>query len=146
MLTMLRLLKANPARHALLLVMALYIFLGGCSESTRIEATPAGTRGGEMVTLGIDLQDGFEDDTVVMQINGEEVFRKEHVTTNLLLGLAASFETEVEKGPVSVEISVETRDIVETIPLDVSADTYLGVSVVNDRIEQIISDEPFVYF
>jgi len=99
-----------------------------------------------MVTLGIDLQDGFEDDTVVMQINGEEVFRKEHVTTNLLLGLAASFETEVEKGPVSVEISVETRDIVETIPLDVSADTYLGVSVVNDRIEQIISDEPFVYF
>ena len=98
-----------------------------------------------MVTLAIDLQDGFVDDTVVLRVNGEELFRKGHVSTKLLLGLADSFKTEVEKGPVSVEISVETRDTAETISLYVSADTYLGVSVVNGRIEYIISDEPFGY-
>lgn len=145
MLIMLRLLKANSARHVLLWLMALCIFLGGCIESTRTEAPRARTEGGEMVTLAIDFQDGFADDTVVLRVNGEEVFRKEHVSTKLLLGLADSFKTEVEKGPVSVEISVETRDIAETISLDVSVDTYLGVSVVNGMIEYIISDEPFGY-
>jgi hypothetical protein len=98
-----------------------------------------------MTTLGIDLQDGFVDDTVSVRIDGEEVFRKEHVRTKLILGLADSFKTEVEKGPVSVEISVETRDTAETISLYVSADTYLGVSVVDGRIKYRISDEPFGY-
>jgi hypothetical protein len=125
--------------------MLLCLVLAGCGANTRTEGRRAGAEGGEMVTLAIDLQDGFVDDTVVLRVNGEEVFRKEHVSTKLLLGLADSCNKEVEKGSVSVEISVETRDIVKTIPLDVSADTYLGVSVVNGMIEYIISDEPFVY-
>jgi hypothetical protein len=62
------------------------------------------------------------------------------------LGLADSWKGEVEKGPVTVEVNVQTRNIAGTIPLNVLTDTYLGVSVVNDRIEHIILDEPFVYF
>lgn len=98
-----------------------------------------------MVTLAIDLQDGFEDDRVLVRVNGEEVFHKEQISTKLLLGLADSFETEVEKGPVSLEIRVETRDIVETVPLDVSADIYLGVSIVNGMLDYTVSDKPFGY-
>ena len=73
MLTALPLLKASLARHALLWPMALCIFLGGCAESATREAPQARTEGGEMVTLAIDLQDGFEDDAVVLRVNGEEV-------------------------------------------------------------------------
>ncbi len=98
-----------------------------------------------MALLAIDFQDGYKDDTIVVRINGDKVFRKEHASTKLLLGLADSFKTEVEKRSVSIEISIETRNIVETIPLDVSTDTYLGVSVVNGRIEYIISNKPFGY-
>ena len=145
MVTMLWPLKTTSAKPAWLWLVVLCIFLGGCNEGARKEALPTRTEGGEMVTLGIDLQDRFENDTVVMRMNGEEVFRKEHITTNLLLGLADSFKTEVEQGSVRIEISIETRNIVETIPMDVSADTYLGISVVSGRIEYIILDEPFGY-
>ena len=41
-----------------------------------------------MALLHIAFQDGFTDDTVVVLINGGEVFRKEGVNTKLLLGYA----------------------------------------------------------
>lgn len=88
-----------------------------------------------MVTLAIDLQEGFVDDTVILRVNGEEVFRKEHVSTNPLLGLAHSFKTEVEKGPVNIRVDVRTRDLAKTVALEVSDDTYLGVSVVGGMID-----------
>lgn len=98
-----------------------------------------------MVTLSINFQDGFTDDTIVLQVNGEEVFRKEHVSTKLLLGLADSFKTEVETGPVRIEVNVQTKGIEKTFLLEVSSDTYIGISIVNGMIEYIVSDEPFGY-
>lgn len=98
-----------------------------------------------MALLHIDLQEGFADDTVTLQVNGKKVFSRECVTTRLLLGLADSVKSQVEKGLVTIEARVETRGIAKTIRLNVSADTYVGVSVVNDRIEHLVSGKPFGY-
>jgi hypothetical protein len=98
-----------------------------------------------MALLYIDLQEGFADDTVILRVNGKEVFSKKRVTKRLLLGLADSVKTEVEKGLVTIEARVETRGIAKTIRLNVSADTYVGVSVVNDKIEHLVSGKPFGY-
>ena len=98
-----------------------------------------------MATLAIDLQEGFADDTIVLRVNGDELYRQEHVTTKMVLGYADSFETQVETGSISVEVIVGTKDIRETISLDVSGDTYLGISIVNGEIEYIVLDEPFRY-
>lgn len=98
-----------------------------------------------MVTLFIDFQDGFADDTVVLHVNGEEVFRKEHVSTKLLLGLAESFRTEMPIGPVTIDIDIQTKDVAKTILIEVFAPTYLGISVANGSIEYIVADEPFGY-
>ena len=98
-----------------------------------------------MIALTIDLQEGFKGDKVVLYVNGEEVYRKNQVKTKRLLGMAGSFTTEVETGPVNVEIRVATQDLAETIPLQVSSDTYLGISVVNGMIDPIVSEEPFGY-
>ena len=106
---------------------------------------PTKTERGYMVTLSIDFQEGFANNTVVLHVNGDEVFRKEDVSTKLLLGKADALETMVETGQVVIEINIQTRDIAMTIPLEISADTYLGISVVNGRIEYVISDEPFGY-
>lgn len=108
-------------------------------------AVPTRAAGGEVVTLSIDLQEGFLDDTVVLQVNGEEVFRREHVSTKLLLGIADSSKAEVEKGPAIIEVNVETKDIQKTISLELSADTYLGISIANGMIEHIVSNKPFGY-
>lgn len=98
-----------------------------------------------MVTLFIDFQDGFVDDKIVLQVNGKEVFRKEQVTTKLLLGLADSLKTKVDTGQVSIEIYLPKKNIKKTIALEVSADTYVGISIVDGMIEYIISDKPFGY-
>jgi len=98
-----------------------------------------------MATLSIDFQDGFVDDTIIVQVNGEEVFQKEHVSTKLILGLADSFETEVETGLVNIEINVQTKNLTEDFLLEVSADTYIGISIMNGKIEYIVSDKPFRY-
>ena len=146
MLTMFRLQRVNWAGHALLWLMTLGIFLGGCSESARTETPGAGTEGGEMVTLAIDLQDGFSDDTVVIRVDGQEIFHKEGVNTDYSLGRADSVEIQVPEGSVNVEVTVPSRHLSDTIVLEVSTTVYLGVSILDDRIDYRISDEMFLYF
>lgn len=147
MFSMVRLLKADSEGHTLFCLAALCILLlGGCSEGVKRDALPTKTEGGNMVTISIDFQDGFTDDTVVLKLNREEVFRKEAVSTKLLLGKADSFKTEVETGPVNIEVNVQTKGIAKTFLLEVSADTYIGISIVNGMIEYILSNEPFGYY
>lgn len=96
--------------------------------------------------LGIDFQDGFADDTVIVKINENEVLRKEHVSTSLLLGLASTFRTEVTSARVDVKVEILTKNVERTITLDILGDVYLGVSVTNSIIDYMISEEPFGYF
>ncbi len=109
------------------------------------EDTPSGIEAEDMVTLVIDLQDGFADDTVVLHVNGEKLVRRAHISTKLLLGLAESFRTEIPIGPVTVDIDIQTKDVTKTILLKVYAPTYLGISVANGEVEYIVADEPFGY-
>jgi hypothetical protein len=123
----------------------LCFFLGSCGESNIREVVTSETAGGRIVILSIDFQEGFVEDTAVILVNGEQVFRKEHISTNPLLGLADSFMIEVETGLVHIEIVVETDDITHSIPLEVSADAYIGISIVDGMIESIVSHQPFKY-
>jgi len=98
-----------------------------------------------MADLRIALQDGFEGDTVVVKVNGQEVFKQENIKTKRQIGKAASFEVEVEKGSTNVEVSLPLKSLSETIAVKVSGETYLGVSVVKEKIEHRVSSEPFRY-
>ena len=98
-----------------------------------------------MTTIRIALQDGFEDDSVVIKVNDKEVFKNESVKTKRQIGKAASFDLEVNEGATNVEISLPLKKLSETIDLKVSGEVYLGISLVEDRIEHRISSEPFRY-
>jgi hypothetical protein len=95
--------------------------------------------------LVIDLQDGFYSDTVRIEINGLLIDDKDDVTTALLTGLAASIETEVAAGEVSLAVIVPTRDISSSIELEITADTFIGVSLAYGALQFIVSDTPFGY-
>ena len=99
-----------------------------------------------MASLVIDLQDGFSDDTVVIRVDGQEIFHKEGVNTDYSLGRADSVEIQVPEGSVNVEVTVPSRHLSDTIVLEVSTTVYLGVSILDDRIDYRISDEMFLYF
>lgn len=99
-----------------------------------------------MAILKIDLQEGFLNELVVIRVNEREVFRKNKVTTRTQIGYSDSCETSVDEGPVKVEVTLPLRDATESIQLQVSAPTYLGVSVMPEgKISHQISHEPFGY-
>lgn len=98
-----------------------------------------------MAKLGIDLQDGFEGDEVIVKIDGEERFRRSDVTTKRVLGLAANAKFEVPDGAVSVEICVPNRGIETRLELDVSGDTYVGVSLEGGEMPAIVRSKKFGY-
>jgi len=102
-------------------------------------------REANMALLHIALQEGFSGDTVVVRVNGEEVFRKKDVKTRLQIGLADSVELNIAEGPTQVEVLLPAKKLSESVELDVSTPTYVGVSIVDGKITVRISDVPFGY-
>ncbi len=98
-----------------------------------------------MATIRVALQDGFEDETVVVSLNGKEVFNQKNVTTKRQIGKAAGFELKLEPGPANLELSLPLRKLSDQIALKVSGDVYLGISLVDGKIDHRISSEPFRY-
>ena len=98
-----------------------------------------------MITLGIDLQEGFESDQVVIDINGQEFFRQEKVETKLLLGYGETLIFQVPQGNTTIIVSLPQKKQEKTIKLDLKKDTYLGISVTPSGLEYITSDKPFFY-
>jgi hypothetical protein len=109
-------------------------------QATLDQGALYGSKEAAMVLLHVALQEGFEDDTVVIRVNGEEVFHKPNVKTRLQIGYADSIEVNVQEGPVNVEVALPLRDLTESVVLQVSAPVYLGVSVTRDG--RIMYTEP----
>lgn len=98
-----------------------------------------------MVLLKIDLQDGFERDLVVVRVNDKEIFRKDGIKTQLMLGYADSLEADVPLGQSRVEIALPLKDISGTISLKIAAPVYIGLSVSNGKIIHRLSQTFFAY-
>ena len=102
-------------------------------------------------TLNIDLQDGFNDDTVILEINNKEVFKEEHITTDLRIALAKGFTTHVSSGEVTLKVNVTTKNLVDNYKFKINSETYIGVSIMepespNKKIEFSLSKERFEYY
>jgi len=82
---------------------------------------------------------------VVVRVNGIEVFRKEGVTTKLLLGFADTFQVRVPEGSLDVEVVVPSRNLSRTRSIRISQKSYLGVSIQDGKIEYLERNEPFPY-
>ncbi len=59
-----------------------------------------------MPVLHINLQEGFANDTVVVRVNGQEVFNRTSVKTRLQIGLANAFEVDVPEGSADIQIAL----------------------------------------
>ena len=103
-----------------------------------------------MAELQVDIQDGFEDDLVVVRVNGKEEFREDGVTTKRLLG-GTDFTSDnaprvqVPEGTVNVEVLVPSKNLSGTISVQASQNTYLGVSIQDGKIHYMEVDKPFGY-
>ena len=82
-----------------------------------------------MPLLHIALQEGFENDSVAMRINGAEIFNKPQVPRRRQIGFADSFETHIGGGAIKVTLDLPHRAISASRVLQVNAPTYVGSSV-----------------
>lgn len=71
--------------------------------------------------------------------------RKDNVTTKSQIGYAGSFETNSHAGPVTNDILLPIRNLSETVQLQLTAATFVGVSIQQGEINCRISDQPFGY-
>ena len=94
----------------------------------------------------IDLQEGFMGDTVSVRVGNEQIYHKENVSTDFFEGRAESIEATVPEGPVTVEVEVLSRHLVDQIVLNVPPVSYLGVAVSEARLRFRVSDDSFLYF
>jgi hypothetical protein len=99
-----------------------------------------------MPTLTIDLQDGFQDEPIRIELNGRKVVEEAGINTRFQIGFAASHKVDVEYGIQRISIALPKRQIVEPLELNVSGPLYLGVSL-NPAGALIcrIQEEPFGY-
>lgn len=92
----------------------------------------------------LDLREGFEDDEVVVRIDGEEVYRKSGVTTLPQIGRADGVDVPVGDGPVTVEVDLPQRGVSGAFSVE-AAGMHIGISVSGAGIDHEVSPEPFRY-
>jgi hypothetical protein len=85
-------------------------------------------------TVTVDLQEGFEEDSVEVWLGGECRWRGDSVTTNLVISLAASVPLDVEPGEHELRVTVPSRRLDTTLRVDVVGDVSLAANVEEGRL------------
>lgn len=100
-----------------------------------------------MGRLGIDLRDGFKNDTVVITVDGREAYRKGGVSTRFQIGLAEQVKLDVaDRLVVAVRIDVPSKSVSTQVEVNGVSPRYVGVSLTAEgAIECRQQDEPFGY-
>jgi hypothetical protein len=96
--------------------------------------------------LTIEFQEGFQDDTVLLRIDGIETMRQQHVKTRLQTGYAAASAATVNEGRVVLEVELPVSGDSGQVVLDVRAPMWVGVNLDAGRVFRFkLSDTPFGY-
>lgn len=82
-----------------------------------------------MHTLHIELQEGFQDETVVILVNGSEILHQDHVKTRTQIGFAAASTATVAAGKAALDVVMPAADVRAPFEADIQADTWIGVSL-----------------
>jgi hypothetical protein len=97
-----------------------------------------------MARLHLALNDGFTGDTVVVRLDGREIYRKGGVKTDLRISRADGAEADAPDGEATLE--VEARGRTASVRVDAAARPHVGIDMTPDgepRIRQ--QAEPFAY-
>lgn len=97
-----------------------------------------------MPTLHVDLREGFNRDTVVIRVNGREIFHSAGVATNYSVGLADRIPVEVEEGVARVEVLLPDRGVERSFEQLVTGPVTLGFSLApsGEFLEPTVEQSP----
>jgi hypothetical protein len=100
-----------------------------------------------MHALHVALQEGFSHDEVAVSLDGEQLYHGDDISTRQQIGIAGSFDAQVNPGTHAIEVRLPRRGALRRIrSLSVRSDTWLGIALRADGICDIrISVTPFGY-
>lgn len=99
-----------------------------------------------MPTLTIDLQDGFQEEAIRVEVNGRKVLEEAGVNTRFQIGFAGSHQIEVDYGAQIIFVALPNRQLEERLELTVGGPLYLGISLSPaGDLQCRIQDQPFGY-
>ncbi len=93
-----------------------------------------------MPELSIHLRETFNDDALVIRVNGVERRRLDGVTTRLLLGYAEIVGEELAAGPNLVEIELQSKGRSASVQIDGSQDADVVAAAVAEAIDAMQRD------
>ena len=95
-----------------------------------------------MSTLKIGLREGFENDEVVVRVNGREVFRRTGVTSNLASSYAATASADILGPSAEVEVEVPQRGMHGSTTVQIPASAYVYVTATGGQLRlRALSEE-----
>jgi hypothetical protein len=97
-----------------------------------------------MATLNIALEEGFDNDRVIVSVNGER-FERSGVTTKLQIGLAEQFETHVADGTATIDVDLPERSLNGSYKVEATDMVYLGISAEGQTLRFRHSSQTFGY-
>ena len=98
-----------------------------------------------MTKLQIELQEGFNGETVEIASGSQLLARRENVRTRMQIGLADRLSVDLPEGPRTVEIRIPERGAAARSTVDAARTPFLGVSLREEGPVLRASDTPFRY-
>ena len=95
--------------------------------------------------LHVALQEGFDNDNVLMRLNDQPVYESAGVTTDLRIGRADAVEVPLGEGRLRLSVTLPDRGISGAVVIQSTNTVFVGVSVEGDAVEFTVSDQPFGY-
>lgn len=86
------------------------------------------------MTLRVRLGDGFKDDTVRLRVNGEQVYHKSGVTTDLRISRADTVDVAAAAPGVRLEVAVEGGPSA-VADVELPQTPFVEASIVDGRLE-----------
>jgi len=88
-----------------------------------------------MPSLNLYLTDGFDNDQVVVRVDGRKVFEADGVTTRKLLGLAKQLDpVPVAGNTARLDIELPKKGLSATISADLTQGSHVPVAIENGRL------------
>ena len=84
--------------------------------------------------IHVALEDGFDDDTVVLLLDGAEAYRGDGVTTRTQISRAADTQLEVPEAGAVLDVAVPTRGLGETVELRPPLPPVVALSLRDDAV------------
>ena len=100
--------------------------------------------GGRRVRLVVDLQEGFGDQPVAVEVDGSRVAELDRVASNPMTGFAETVELTVAEGRRRLVVTVGPGLSGERT-VELGGDTWVGVSVSGGALHFVERDQPFGY-